>query len=168
MQARLVMGLERPFPLKGSFSALGEHPFADACQHKERHLANATSQKHEFHAPLCVETTLSAVLLVALIARLQQALPPGAGRQRIPKHPPIMYNGWGEIFNSGTPFRVASRMRARALRLQLLCQSLDGWEFCTSVHIFSCHLAGLHSTSPFLGIQKMSSGSSLISHGVWQ
>ena len=63
MQAHLMSRQEGLFPLEGSFSALGQHPFADACYRKEGNLANKTSQKLEFHAPLRVKTTLSAVLL---------------------------------------------------------------------------------------------------------
>ena len=168
MQAHLARRQEGTCSLEGSVSALGEHKCADACQRKEGFLANRTSQIPEFHAPLLQVAALLAVLLQAVPEYLQQALPPGAGRKRIPKHPPITHHSWREVFNSGTDARVALRARARLLRPQLQCQCLHGGELCTSANISSCNLAGMHSTSPCLGIQKMSSGSSLISHDVWQ
>ena len=81
MQAHLGGRQEGTFSLDGSFSALGDQPFADACQCKEGYLANMNPQKLALHAPLLHDAALLAVLLQALPECFQQALAPVAGRK---------------------------------------------------------------------------------------
>ena len=58
MQTHLTRRQEGLLPFDGRVSALGQYMFTDARQRKEGDLANPTSQKFEFHAPLLLETTL--------------------------------------------------------------------------------------------------------------
>ena len=58
MQTHLTHRQDGLLPLDGRVSAQCHSMFTDARQRKEGDLANPTSQKVEFHAPLLLETTL--------------------------------------------------------------------------------------------------------------